>query len=445
MLSQVAWKIGRAFSACRKNAPAEFQDVETEIGGLAKALKLLAETLHAESERDLFQSADREIQDGIGTILNSCQRTVNDLDSLIDQYQVIKKHRTVGGFAIERSWSDLVLAEYKTILWTTDGGNLHNLRDLLQMYTNSMTVLMQALQRLVVAILEVTLTDLISKSLSRLESVVTPMAERIDSMYHSIGSLDEQLDEVHRIVQRLTITPPSTQVPPVPARNPARSPTAEMLNPLSPKLAPSSPPTSPPRNQNTKFHLPRAPVRPQSPELSPSAGFSANSPPPSSPTETMSTSRASSPTQKRVSELSFGGSSLRYSSSSYASSDAGASSVGWQSPSPLLHDSSLRRQQSTSTKKTSPLPGTPEVREPGDRADKKHLSLLPPPAIGLATPYELERTMSHSTSHTSNAKLSPYPAAQSELMKLHRSSTTASQKAAFEKEAFRNSAILCDV
>ncbi|KAB2100159.1 hypothetical protein AG0111_0g11600 [Alternaria gaisen] len=30
-------------------------------------------------------------------------------------------------------------------------------------------------------------------------------------------------------------------------------------------------------------------------------------------------------------------------------------------------------------------------------------------------------------------------------MKLHRSSTTASQKAAFEKEAFRNSAILCDV
>jgi hypothetical protein len=159
MLSQVAWKIGRAFSTCRKDAPAEFQDVETEIGGLAKALKILAETLHAESERDLFQSADREIQDGIGTILNSCQRTVNDLDSLVDQYQVIKKHRTVGGFAIERSWSDLVLAEYKTMLWTTDGGNLHNLRDLLQMHINSMTVLTQALQRLVVPSLKSTLAN----------------------------------------------------------------------------------------------------------------------------------------------------------------------------------------------------------------------------------------------------------------------------------------------
>jgi hypothetical protein len=265
-------------------------------------------------------------------------------------------------------------------------------------------------------------------------------------MYRSIGTHDKQLDEVHRIVQSLTITPPGTQAPPVPARNPARTPTAEMPNPLSSKLPQSSPPNSSPRHPNTKFHLPRAPMRPKSPEPSPSAGFSASSPPPSSsPIETMSTSRASSPTQKRVSEFSFGGSSFRCSSSSYASSDAGTSSAGWQSPSPLLNDTSLRRQQSTSTKKTTPLPGTPEVREPGERADNRNLSLLPPPAMGTTGTYELERTMSHSTSHTSQNKLGPYPTVQPEIMKLHRSSTTASQKVAFEKEAFRNSAILCDV
>jgi hypothetical protein len=147
MLSQVAWKIGRAFSAGRKNAPVEFQDVETEISGLAKALKLLAEVLHAGTERSLLQTAGRELEDGIGTILSSCQRTVNDLDSLIDQHQVIKKHRTVGGFAIERSWSNLVLAEYKTMLWTTEGGNLQSLKDLLQMHASSITLLVQALQR----------------------------------------------------------------------------------------------------------------------------------------------------------------------------------------------------------------------------------------------------------------------------------------------------------
>lgn len=153
MLSQKAWRIGRAFASCHKDAPSELQFVQTEIAGLAKALRLLAEALHAESERELFQSADQEVQDGIGAILYSCQRAIDDLDSLVDQYQVIKKHRTVGGFAIERSWTDLVLSEYRTMIWTTEGGNLQDLRNLLKTHTNSTTALMQALQRLVTPIL----------------------------------------------------------------------------------------------------------------------------------------------------------------------------------------------------------------------------------------------------------------------------------------------------
>jgi hypothetical protein len=161
MLSQKAWKIGRAFHACQKDAPAELHYVETDIGGLAKALKRLAETLHAESEGELLQSADQETKDGISAILRSCQQTVNDLDSLIDQYQVIKKHRTVGGFAIERSWSDLVLASYKTMIWTTEGGNLANLRDVLQTHTSFITILVKALQRLVMLNLCITFTDVI--------------------------------------------------------------------------------------------------------------------------------------------------------------------------------------------------------------------------------------------------------------------------------------------
>ena len=149
VLSQKAWKIGRTFSACQKNAPVELQYVETEIGSLAKSLASLAETLHAESVRQLLQDTDQEIKDGVGTILRSCQRTVDDLDSLIDQYQVIKKHRTVGGFAIERSWSDLVLASYRTMIWTPEGGNLADLKEMLQTHTNSIDELTEALQRLV--------------------------------------------------------------------------------------------------------------------------------------------------------------------------------------------------------------------------------------------------------------------------------------------------------
>jgi hypothetical protein len=149
ILSQVAWKIGRSFSAGQKSAPLEFKEVETEISGLARALKQLANVLHAEADGNLIREAADHIQYGIQVILESCRRTVNDLDSLVDDNQVIQKHRTVGGFAIERSWSDLVLSDYATMIWTTEGGDLRSLRDLLRMHTTFITLLMQALHRLV--------------------------------------------------------------------------------------------------------------------------------------------------------------------------------------------------------------------------------------------------------------------------------------------------------
>lgn len=146
MLSQVAWRIGRAFAAGRKDAPTEFQAVETDVSGLAQALKQLAETLHAEADVSLIAKSDQATRDGVAIILASCQRTVHDLDSLVDRYQVIRKHRTAGGFAIERSWSDLVLAQCETIMWTTEGGNLHDLGSLLQMHTKSIHLLAEAVQ-----------------------------------------------------------------------------------------------------------------------------------------------------------------------------------------------------------------------------------------------------------------------------------------------------------
>jgi hypothetical protein len=428
MVSQISWKIGRAFAAGQKTAPTEFQEIETEINGLARQLKRLAEALHAASENSLIQQASEHVQHGIGIVLDSCKRTVNDLDSLVDHNQVIKKHRTVGGFAIERSWNDLVLAEYATMIWTAEGGDLDNLKDLLQMHTGSIMLLTQALQRLVVFDTS-TVTSLImySKSHSRLESVVSPMADRIDGIHQNHGTFDGQLEEVHDMLQSLMMAIP--QSPPIPARNPARSPIVEASNPLGTSLRSTS---SPPRRSNIKVSLPTSPQHPKSPDrpTSPQATITIRDP--SSPTETMSTSRASSPTQKRVSEFSFGGSSLRYSSSSYASSTA--SSGGWSSPGTPL----INQQSSTTTRRTLHLPRTPEVEEPGQRVHEGALSLLPPPALGYAAHPDVERPVSRST-------LSPYPATQPDILKLHRSSTTSSQKAAFEKEAFRNSAVLCDV
>jgi hypothetical protein len=146
-LSQVAWKIERAFTADKDHAPSEFREVETKVGALASVLKQLAETLHAEAETSLIQESDEEVQHGIELILGCCRHTITDLDSLVDHNQVIRKHRTVGGFAIERSWSALVFKEYQSMMWTLEGGDLHSLQDLLQVHTNSISLLIQALQR----------------------------------------------------------------------------------------------------------------------------------------------------------------------------------------------------------------------------------------------------------------------------------------------------------
>jgi hypothetical protein len=436
MISQLTWKISRAFAAGQKNAPLEFQEVEIETSNLAGALKQFAETLHSGAELTLIQETSEDVQRDIEIILNSCKRIVHDLDYLVDHNQVTKKHRTVGGFAIERTWSDSVLAEYATMSWTREGGDLHSLKELLELHTECITLLVQALQRQVSPVRstdqQLTLT---SNSDSRLRSVVAPMAGRINGVDQTPSNLDQQLEEVHRMVDSLLITSSTPQSPPIPARNPARSPTMEASNLSNSRTRSISPSATSPQRTHKRTAQPTSPRHFKAPDQPTSPRPTIFIRAPSSPTETLVTSRASSPTQKRVSEFSFGGSSLRYSSSSYASSTA--SSGGWSNPG-TPRDSFISRQPSTSTKKTSSLPRTPEVREPAEHIGEDVLPLLPPPAIGYSTHSELERMTSRST-------LGLYPTTQPDIVKLHRSSTTASQKALFEKEAFRNSAILCDV
>lgn len=147
MLSQVAWRTGRAFTSGRLNAPREFLQIESELNGVAKALKLLAETLLSDGPEQLIQQAEPYIQNGLTTILLSSKRTLDDLESLIDQYQVIRKNRTSGGYTVERSWSELVIQNYTSMMWTTEGGDIHDLRELLHIHTASISLTKNALQR----------------------------------------------------------------------------------------------------------------------------------------------------------------------------------------------------------------------------------------------------------------------------------------------------------
>lgn len=193
MLSQTAWKIGRAFTQGKKSAPSEFAEVEREANGLSEALKLVAETLHTDDS--ILSQAEPETRDAVGTILESAGRTLSDLESFVERYQVIKKRDTNGGFVVERSWSDVVLANYKTFKWTTEGGDITELRNMLQMHTNTLNLILQALQ---------------SRSLARLEKTVIPMADRVADIHDRVtGDIGDKIDDLHRIIMAVANSTPS--------------------------------------------------------------------------------------------------------------------------------------------------------------------------------------------------------------------------------------------
>lgn len=195
MISQTAWKIGRSFTQGKKSAPAEFARVEHEANDLSNVLKLAADTLHADDS--ILLRADEQTAQAVWAILESAERSLNDLESLVDRYQIIKKRETNGGYIVERSWSDAVLANYRTLKWTTEGGNIKQLQDMLQMHTNTITLTMQALQ---------------TKSLARLERIAVPMAENIASIHERVnGDLGKKIDDVHRVIMAVASSTPSLQ------------------------------------------------------------------------------------------------------------------------------------------------------------------------------------------------------------------------------------------
>lgn len=145
LLSQLAWRVARAFKSGGSEAPSDFLDIYNEADGLSESLRLLAETLH--SNGDLLKSADISLRQAVATILQSTRTTLEDLDSLTDRYRVVRKINTQGGFVVEKHWSDIVLANHKQMIWTAEKGDLQALRNMLRMHANTITSTTHALQR----------------------------------------------------------------------------------------------------------------------------------------------------------------------------------------------------------------------------------------------------------------------------------------------------------
>lgn len=192
-LSQKAWKISRAFSAGKHGAVAEFTAIEREAEGLGAALQLITDTLHADDS--ILEKAKPRAVEAVEAILDSAHRTLADLQSFVETYQVMRKRETSGGFVVERSWPDYILANYKTIEWTTEGGSIDHLRNMLNMHTSTINLALEALQ---------------VESLSRIERTIVPVAKQVESIHDRLnGDLGQKIDDLHRLVMAVVeATPP---------------------------------------------------------------------------------------------------------------------------------------------------------------------------------------------------------------------------------------------
>ena len=82
---------------------------------------------------------------------------------------------------------------YESSKWTTEGGDIGDLRNMLQLHSDSINLTMQALQ---------------SRSAARIASTIVPVAMHIADVHDGVqGDLSEKIDDLHRIITAVTLLP----------------------------------------------------------------------------------------------------------------------------------------------------------------------------------------------------------------------------------------------
>nr|POE56717.1 hypothetical protein CFP56_33689 [Quercus suber] len=476
MLSQTAWKIGRAFTHGKKSAPAEFAEVEREANGLSDALKMVADTLHEDG--GLLSRAEDETKAAVNGILESARRTLNDLDSFVDRYRVLSRKETSGGFVVERSWADAVLANYRTFRWTTEGGNITDLRNMLEMHSTSINLTMQALQ---------------SKSLSRLERTVMPMAENVASIHDRVnGDLGDKIDDLHRIIMAIASGTPSLVAADHALEARSRS-SASTISTIDPAPSPAGDrllEAPPPRTSS--YHLPvrqhdRRQSGPESKLASPSRSIREDSGVYSGPLSLSGDGHrmdwgfeTGSPPDPRASiGAAMGPHAAGSDTASISSRSVARHRSSIASESAAQHRASVPRRESTTLPHVfvpddedddvqagrSPRAQRPDVSpivpRPGSLLSQDGRPFLPPPALPpddtsgasrpAATPLSFFGSPPRLHSDTTMNRRSQASVRPSTSKSVQQKSDAARypsnglDSSSFEKALFRNSAILCDV
>lgn len=144
-LCQQTWKLQYTFKAERNRVPKEFADIAAELESLTKALNAISEILN--EDQSLLMAANFATKRAAILVLESCQRTLHELEIFVASYQDVKKvTRVDGSRIIERQWRPIFLRNYSSTIWTNDGGDIEDLMNVLGLHTQSMVFFYEAMK-----------------------------------------------------------------------------------------------------------------------------------------------------------------------------------------------------------------------------------------------------------------------------------------------------------
>jgi hypothetical protein len=139
LLSQLAWRIGCAFTAGRPSAPPEFHEVENELKTLTKSLDILAEAL--DDDNNILARGDDRVKVGVNKVLSHCGQCLEDLNVFVTKYQDVKRPASevsARGIQGAKTWKPTLLENWRSVWWTTEGGSIQSVFYLSSCYLGSM-------------------------------------------------------------------------------------------------------------------------------------------------------------------------------------------------------------------------------------------------------------------------------------------------------------------
>ncbi|KAM5437228.1 hypothetical protein McanMca71_001161 [Microsporum canis] len=155
LMAKLAFQLGRAFTKGRNSAPAEFREVEKQLYSLSVVLEAFkTESRDGSITLRVDKSAlpvlsqprygeDKGEEDVLAHVLRSCEQTLAHLESIVRKYGIIGKPRVSSARQpILGRWNDSIKHAWRSISWTTEGGDLATLRSNLAVHTNSLNLLL---------------------------------------------------------------------------------------------------------------------------------------------------------------------------------------------------------------------------------------------------------------------------------------------------------------